>query len=312
MVRFDLEEDLIHVLEGGPWSMVNRPFVIQRWNRDIRLELERLKSIPVWIKFPNLPLHFWSRTCIAKIASLIGTPLYLDSPTASRSRSAYARVCVEVEPDSTLPDEVFVEVRNGDREAIRVTYDWKPEACAHCKTFSHDDAICSKKPRFINAPSNTNVVSTAPSKPNVVAAIAPSKPNDAAAIAPSKPNDTAASGATEGVKIMKVAAALPFIPTAAIASGATAPQTKEVRNLKAPLASSDVTQKVVSSGEEPQNAYAIGAVSKNEESSGDAKVASVDPSLPSSLEAVMVHLPEECCPKLRSITAKSVEEFFPP
>ncbi|KAK1285924.1 hypothetical protein QJS10_CPB20g00470 [Acorus calamus] len=34
MVTFYLEEDLIHVLEGGPWSMDNRPFVIQKWNRN--------------------------------------------------------------------------------------------------------------------------------------------------------------------------------------------------------------------------------------------------------------------------------------
>ncbi|KAK1304881.1 hypothetical protein QJS10_CPB11g01426 [Acorus calamus] len=132
MVRFDLEEDLSHVLEDGPWSMDNRPFVIQRWNRNIRLERERLNSIPLWIKFPNLPLHFWSPTCIGKIASLIGSPLYLDSPTAMRTRSAYARVCIEVEAGSELPDEVFVEIRNGDREAIKVTYDWKPKACTHC------------------------------------------------------------------------------------------------------------------------------------------------------------------------------------
>ncbi|KAK1301406.1 Eugenol synthase 1 [Acorus calamus] len=107
------------------------------------------------------------------------------------------------------------------------------------------------------------------------------------ALLPSSIN-AAASGATEGVKIMKVAAALPFNPTAAIASGATAPLTKEVRNLKAPLVSSDATQKVVSSGEESQNADASGAASKNEDSSGDAKVAAVDPSVPSSLEAEII------------------------
>ncbi|KAK1308199.1 hypothetical protein QJS10_CPA09g00975 [Acorus calamus] len=119
MVRFDLEEDLSHVLEDGPWSMDNRPFVIQRWNRNIRLERERLNSIPLWIKFLNLPLHFWSPTCIGKIASLIGSPLYLDSPTAMRTRFCICSLCIEVEAGSKLPDEVFVEIWNGDREAIK-------------------------------------------------------------------------------------------------------------------------------------------------------------------------------------------------
>ncbi|KAK1288375.1 hypothetical protein QJS10_CPB19g01417 [Acorus calamus] len=65
IVRFNLEEDLLHALEDGPCSMDNRPFIIQRWSRDIRMEFKRLQSIPVWI------------------ASAIGTPLYFDTPTAN-------------------------------------------------------------------------------------------------------------------------------------------------------------------------------------------------------------------------------------
>ncbi|KAK1280043.1 hypothetical protein QJS04_geneDACA021261 [Acorus gramineus] len=148
MVRFSLEEDLIHVLERGPWSMDNHPFVIQKWNRNTRMEHERLNSIPIWVKFPNLPFHFWSQTCIGKIASLIGTPLYMDSPTASRSRTAFARVCVEIEAGEDLPDEVFVQIHNGDREAVKVMYDWKLEVCKHCNTFGHEENLCCKKPRF--------------------------------------------------------------------------------------------------------------------------------------------------------------------
>ncbi|KAK1281088.1 hypothetical protein QJS04_geneDACA014925 [Acorus gramineus] len=153
---------LTKVLEGGPCSMDNRPFVIQRWTRNTKIEFERLSSIPVWIKFPNLPLHFWSKTCIGKIASLLGNPLYLDTPTALQSRTAYARVCVEVEASGDLPDEVFVEIRNGDRVAVRVTYDWKPMACEHCNTVGHESSFCCKKPcgTKVAAPagiSNSNV-----------------------------------------------------------------------------------------------------------------------------------------------------------
>ncbi|KAK1290527.1 hypothetical protein QJS10_CPB18g00714 [Acorus calamus] len=31
VVTYTMEEDLQAVLEGGPWTMVSRPFVIQRW-----------------------------------------------------------------------------------------------------------------------------------------------------------------------------------------------------------------------------------------------------------------------------------------
>ncbi|KAK1281547.1 hypothetical protein QJS10_CPB22g00174 [Acorus calamus] len=72
----------------------------------------------------------------------------MDTPTASRSRTAFARVCVEIEAGVELPDEVFIQIRNGDREAIKVMYDWKPEVCKHCNTFGHEENLCCKKPRF--------------------------------------------------------------------------------------------------------------------------------------------------------------------
>ncbi|KAK1326681.1 hypothetical protein QJS10_CPA01g01523 [Acorus calamus] len=77
----------------------------------------------------------------------------MDTPTASCSRTSFARVCVEFEAGEELPDEVFVQIRNGDREVIKVSYDWKPEACKHCNTFGHHEAICCKKPRIPLHPS---------------------------------------------------------------------------------------------------------------------------------------------------------------
>ncbi|KAK1274927.1 hypothetical protein QJS04_geneDACA012864 [Acorus gramineus] len=159
----------------------------------IRFEKERLNSIPLWIKFPNLlPLHFWSNTCIGKIARLIGIPLYLDSATALRTRSAYARVCVEVEAGSELPDEVFVEVRNGNREAIRVTYDWKPEACSHCSTFGHEDSICCKHPRFTQP-----AAKAAPPPPPPPTTNLSHGPSNASTSIPSTKNESAPSLAVE-------------------------------------------------------------------------------------------------------------------
>ena len=43
-----------------------------------------LKSVPIWIKLPNLKLHLWSVQVLSKIASVMGTPLFTDKITASR------------------------------------------------------------------------------------------------------------------------------------------------------------------------------------------------------------------------------------
>ncbi|KAK1296361.1 hypothetical protein QJS10_CPB15g00773 [Acorus calamus] len=35
-------DDLNHVLEGGPWYMESRPFIIKKWTPEVRLEQDRL------------------------------------------------------------------------------------------------------------------------------------------------------------------------------------------------------------------------------------------------------------------------------
>ncbi|KAK1297672.1 hypothetical protein QJS10_CPB15g01199 [Acorus calamus] len=135
------------VLEGGPWTMDNRPFVLKKWSPSVRMEQERLTSIPIWVKFPNLPLHFWSKECLGKIASTVGTPLFMDSTTQRATRISYARVCVEVLADQPLPDSVTIESTIDGYEVFPIVYDWKPQACSHCHTFGHDDALCYKRPR---------------------------------------------------------------------------------------------------------------------------------------------------------------------
>ncbi|KAK1287514.1 hypothetical protein QJS10_CPB19g00925 [Acorus calamus] len=145
-VKFDLEEDSRTVLEGGPWTMDYRPFILRKWSPDVRMEQERLSSIPLWIRLPNLPLHLWEEDCLSRIGSTIGVPLYADLATLRCSRASYARICVEVQATMTLPDSVLVDIAPGCRESFKIDYDWKPMACKFCQTFGHDEACCILKP----------------------------------------------------------------------------------------------------------------------------------------------------------------------
>ncbi|KAK1278990.1 hypothetical protein QJS04_geneDACA020178 [Acorus gramineus] len=152
LIKFFLPEDMQMVLEGGPWTMANRPFIMRKWTPDSQMEQARLSSIPVWVRIPYLPLHLWSSNAISKITSLIGTPLFMDTPTRMRTRISYARVCVEVQAGTNLPD--FVCVRsNGELIQLPVLYDWKPQACSACSTFGHDNAMCGKFSHPSGAPS---------------------------------------------------------------------------------------------------------------------------------------------------------------
>ncbi|KAK1257988.1 hypothetical protein QJS04_geneDACA012737 [Acorus gramineus] len=142
IAKFSDEDDLMNAMEGGPWLMAKRPIVLRLWNRGMRLEIERLETIPLLICFPTLPLHMWGTRLISKLASAIGKPLYMDSTTAGRPCIAFARVCVEISAHSELPDTILYREDNVWRE-IPVEYDWKPSPFKKCSTFGHSKAQCS-------------------------------------------------------------------------------------------------------------------------------------------------------------------------
>ncbi|KAK1278394.1 hypothetical protein QJS04_geneDACA016571 [Acorus gramineus] len=151
-VKFSLVEDMNSVLEGGLWTMDHRPFIIRKWSPEVRMEQERLSSIPIWVRLPNLPLHLWEEDSLSRIGSTIGVPLYVDSATLRCTRASYARICVEVQASKVLPDSVLVEVSPGHRESFKLDYDWKPIACRFCQTFGHDEVCCIMKPTSVKAP----------------------------------------------------------------------------------------------------------------------------------------------------------------
>ena len=94
--------------------------IIRRWSPDVRLELDSLQSIPLWVSFQGLPLHLWSRRFIAKLCSTLGQPLYIDKATAAQTRLAFARACVLVFSDEDLPNEVFYRDLDGNTRKVHV------------------------------------------------------------------------------------------------------------------------------------------------------------------------------------------------
>ncbi|KAK1258850.1 hypothetical protein QJS04_geneDACA020257 [Acorus gramineus] len=122
VARFSNEEDMKAIIEGGPWLMGGRPIVLRKWARGMMMELERLETIPIWICFPQLPLHLWGKRMLSKLSSVIGTPLYMDSSTATRSRVELARICVEISANSSLPDSIRLK-EDDTLKDLRVVYE---------------------------------------------------------------------------------------------------------------------------------------------------------------------------------------------
>lgn len=126
--------------------------IFKKWSRDFRPVKEHFEEIPLWIKLSNLPLCCWHKKGFSKISSKFGVSLAIDFLTASKSCITFARICVQLSPSATLPDEISLNLNsscnlNSSSWKQQISYDWKPKPYSACCTFSHEPSSCPKNPR---------------------------------------------------------------------------------------------------------------------------------------------------------------------
>ena len=129
-------------MESGPWNLAGRPFLLREWRPSMDMLNIQLTSIPIWVKFYNIPLEYWTNTCLGYIASVVGNPLHLDALTKNRSKLSFARICIEVGVDCEFPKSVLLDMGNGKFSTIKIEYPWVPQCCSNCKLFGNNLAQC--------------------------------------------------------------------------------------------------------------------------------------------------------------------------
>ncbi|XP_070007969.1 uncharacterized protein [Nicotiana sylvestris] len=109
-----------------------KPLILKSWTKDFDLYNEVLKTIPLWVSFPNLPLNSWGRLTLSRIARGLGTPLYADECTSNASRISYARVLIEMDISKKLPKCIKIQYPSGKEFEQMVEYDWVLQYCKKC------------------------------------------------------------------------------------------------------------------------------------------------------------------------------------
>ncbi|CAL5375354.1 unnamed protein product [Camellia sinensis] len=100
---------------------------LQAWSSLLKEEINKLSKMKYKIgahKIENLVDEG-----LGYIASIMGTPLYLDEPTFKRSRLTFARICVEVPANKEVPESFKINLGYGDPYGIQVEVPWKPQRC---------------------------------------------------------------------------------------------------------------------------------------------------------------------------------------
>ncbi|XP_019263718.1 PREDICTED: uncharacterized protein LOC109241432 [Nicotiana attenuata] len=136
-------------------SMLKNGIVIVRFNTsigknevlqgDMEFTNEELYAVPICIKLPGLDFKYWSPKGLCKIGSLVGRPLMVDSNTEKKIGLSFARLLVEVQMDTKLPDKVVFKNERGLLMEQKVQYDWKPTLCKVCRKYGHDEQVCKNK-----------------------------------------------------------------------------------------------------------------------------------------------------------------------
>ncbi|XP_019227721.1 PREDICTED: uncharacterized protein LOC109209010 [Nicotiana attenuata] len=144
LVRFHSLEEMKEIMCAGPYTVNGRPMIMKHWSPYFDFAAEFLTDIPLWVRFPKLPMNCWSGNSLSRIASTIGIPMFADECTAKQTRISYARILIEVNVTKPLPTSIPVMNDEGVMFEQAVEYDWKPEFCEKCLKAGHN---CSRIPK---------------------------------------------------------------------------------------------------------------------------------------------------------------------
>jgi hypothetical protein len=137
LFKFADEKSRDEVLEAKVWYIANKALILRKRTPSMQLLKISLSSVPIWIKFRNLPIEFWNATCLSYVASSIGKPICVYSITEEQLRLGFARVLVVVDMESGFPKEIEIVGVDRGRVVVGIEYPWLLLKCKKCKSFGH-------------------------------------------------------------------------------------------------------------------------------------------------------------------------------
>ncbi|XP_062115077.1 uncharacterized protein LOC133829254 [Humulus lupulus] len=141
LAKFRDEATRDMVLESGVVHFDRKPVLLRP--RSTNLDKMRLvKSVPVWIRLPDLGLQYWGLKSLSALVSTIGKPMMVDKVTREKSMVKFARVLVDVEISDQVPQCIKFIIERGQLMEQAIEYEWLPTRCSCCKNLGHTATSC--------------------------------------------------------------------------------------------------------------------------------------------------------------------------
>lgn len=113
------------------------PLILKVWSPDFDFKQELPRTMPLWVKFPNLLLKCWGPKTLSKVASRLGNPLFAGECTKKQIRVSFAGVLIDMDMTKYLPLEIKLVDKSGKTFTQDVIYEWRPVFCKTCMMYEH-------------------------------------------------------------------------------------------------------------------------------------------------------------------------------
>ncbi|XP_062114375.1 uncharacterized protein LOC133825453 [Humulus lupulus] len=143
LVKFKDEVTRDLVLEAGVVHFDRKPVLLRPWSTDLD-KVRLVKSVPVWVRLPDLGLQYWGLKTLSALVSTIGKPMMMDKVTKDKSMVKFSRVLVDVEISDKIPQCISFLNEKGQLMEQPIEFEWLPTRCSCCKNLGHGASNCKR------------------------------------------------------------------------------------------------------------------------------------------------------------------------
>lgn len=132
--QFELESDLLAVLDKRPYHYARWMIILQRWEPTTSPQFPSL--IPFWIKVQGIPVHLWKEETIQQLGDDIG--IFEEADITSLA----VRMKVQINGRLPLLKQSVIEYSNGDEVTAYFVYEKLEKHCTMCGRLDHELRDC--------------------------------------------------------------------------------------------------------------------------------------------------------------------------
>jgi hypothetical protein len=107
LFEFTSKDDKDLIFQNGPYFMGPQGLYLNKWTPDFDPEVDVPKAVLVWVRLPNLPVHYWNGDSLRHIGNALGK--FIDRVN-TKDQFECARICVEVDLEVGLLEAITLQV----------------------------------------------------------------------------------------------------------------------------------------------------------------------------------------------------------